>query len=287
MFQATEETINSRQTNKTLTVYVYREFPTTTTTTTSTSTATSVFPTSSKSTVQTSEQPSSGPDTLLLIEIIVPSCGVIVLVIIVVCIVLKRKKSKRDTRYKLGESQRNENVRKSENYERKNIDVISSSPINPYELINMYARMDSGHRNGDSPSSSKTENSDALNNATRHTEENDRDKTEVGLEDRLYTKVDVRKQRKRQKQALEFINHAADMKGDIDLEDSNGFDSGTNADDTFDVRESPDPFHTENGSNGEHQSKEMLHSNDDDYVNGYKVAVERESDKDYDNMELY
>ncbi|XP_053383207.1 protocadherin Fat 2-like [Mercenaria mercenaria] len=209
---ATEDSENSHHTNISLTVLVYRELPTTTSLPTTTTTP--AKSSTSTTTVHKSEQPSQ-IDYILIVEIVVPVCAAVVIAIIFVCVIRNCKKKQRDTRYKLGESQKQENLRKSESFDHENIDVISSTPINPYELISMYARMGSNKNSQESsPKSSKTEDKapsgkgeshdDIYDNATISASER-----EVNNGD-LYTKVDKRKPRRRQKQALAFAIDAVE-----------------------------------------------------------------------------
>jgi hypothetical protein len=152
-------------------------------------------------------------DPILLVEIVVPICLVIVLVIFVICMIRSRKRRQRDTRYKLTESQRLEKIRKSKQNEHENIDVISSTPINPYELINMYARMDSDRNSKEGSSkSSKTEDDASTSKESAHYNKNENimnlHSETTGKDVDLYAKVRI--PRKRQKHTMSFLNNAFD-----------------------------------------------------------------------------
>ncbi|KAL4218448.1 hypothetical protein ACF0H5_023183 [Mactra antiquata] len=83
-------------------------------------------------------------DYLLVIEIAVPVCVVfIVLIIVIVCLVKKKQKLAKEARYQVDEHVRDKN-RNADEHNTGHIDFLSSTPINPYELSNVYARITSG-----------------------------------------------------------------------------------------------------------------------------------------------
>lgn len=83
-------------------------------------------------------------DYILIVEIAVPACVCLILLIIVIVILVRRKqKATKETRYLVREQKREKN-RKVDEHDVSTIDVLSSTPINPYELTSVYARISSG-----------------------------------------------------------------------------------------------------------------------------------------------
>lgn len=75
---------------------------------------------------------------LLIVEIAVPTVVVLLIIIIIIIVIvrLKRKKA-HDTIYNVKDTERTHDPKLDEN----RISTISSTPINPYELMSLYARM--------------------------------------------------------------------------------------------------------------------------------------------------
>ena len=95
-------------------------------------------PTIMTSHVTTEKQPEDDGIVLLVVEIAVPCIVVVIVVVVVVIILIRRKKKKsRDTVYNVKVTERSRCPSSDEN----RISTLSSTPINPYELMSVYARM--------------------------------------------------------------------------------------------------------------------------------------------------
>lgn len=174
---------------------LYRQIPTppkpsTTTTSKVTSVANTTIAT-------TTDKPSDNSSKWLIVEIVVPCVVVIVVIVIVVIILIKRMRRKeRDSIYNVKDTERTRGMLPEDN----RISTLSSTPINPYELMSVYARMPAMTRETAKPETGKTNNEtddvmkqELIDGTNKDVTSNIDNKDSLYL----YGKIEKRKQKKR------------------------------------------------------------------------------------------
>ncbi|WAR17196.1 FA5-like protein [Mya arenaria] len=275
---ATEVSSIKQQTTAVLSLLIYLEYPTSLP-------PTSEIPNMSSSNVTVTEPiEDANNQPVFFIEIIVPVVIVVVSVIILIIVFVRRRRQKTlESVYDVKKKERNRaSLAHSSDFK---IESISKSPINPYEMISVYAKLSpptfSGnvednayeHLASSKISSYTLSTTDHLKDVHVSSALNDLNAdVAVDAQDRLYAKVDKRKQRKR---AVVNVDAKTDAEVDGEKEERRSSTSSENNDVPF--KECDQPYgidvsganaynKAEPGSGFTLKSHEQMDKNGDDII---------------------